>query len=953
MLKIITILDPSQRWDIFSQMDMEETSLLVSDIKTKLSVEKYLLEKRDFLSGPCVLRVQDFFELLFYNSESSWQIVSDSFLSHKFLEFVWSHENNFKSLHQSKILMDYLNQFLPILFYPDHSSLLKEWFKDKGSLSSNKWEHWFSICQDFFELMKREKIIHQSGIKFIIMNDISTFTENSFTKKHIVSDLGLSLDSCETLILKELSSKKDITILAPKFREHSFYTGEDNIYTDLLKETPLSQRQTKKSKPNQQIQFLKIKNETTLQEVKKVTAQVRKWLDQGVPHKDITILAPNIESYWPSLKNHLEKENISFTKSVTSRLSHFASIRYWLSSMHIYLGSSEFSQLEEHFFYKENSYGFQKFYNSHFKTSESIYSNIPIYKKDKKQNPEGIVSGEEFIEWALSFLPNELDEKVLDRIYQICNSVLLHQEFKWKSWLSFLESEVFACTIEIIKEQGDGISCISFNAIHSLRGSHVFILGLDEDSIQTHFSTILNQKEREALVSDLGFNLAYPHPKEKEYQLIWMLQSSILKEVFLSYSATDFSGNYLTPSLFYILADTIFDIQKGSVNNINTWDSIKQQKDIKTIFKEINSSKNVINNINTYFKNNELVAQSKDIDFKNNELVDKNIINDVAFKNNELVGQSKDIACNKESFFQSPQTFLNEDSIKLSASRLELYFQCSFKYAAKYLLYIDELPLADRELSLLDAGNITHQMFQLILEEPSLKSALENLDTIMENLNLNEQTWIHPTQQDIVKKNLLKLANEFIEAEIEKQEALPYLKPFAFEKEIKGFWNKELNQLNHKGDYSFTGKIDRIDHNLENQTFWLIDYKRSVGTYTHMDHWVKKGYLQLFLYVQAAEAGLIEGLDSLEVSALLYYFYKNFSYKGYIDKSQKSKNDIFKSSIYKENSKWKEASKKAQEIIQNIVQSIEAGKFLAKPHTEKVCDRCSHSKWCRAAHLQE
>lgn len=940
MLTIVTIQDPSERWDFFSKVNKQETSLLVPDIKTKLSIERRFLQEQKFLSGFCVLRIQDFFETLFYNYQSYWQVVSDSFLSHKFLEFVWSYNKKFKSLHQHNMLIDQLNQFLPILLYPQHSYLLEEWFQNKEQSYFSKWKHWYMICQDFFNFMKSEKMIHQSGIKFVIMNDILKFKNQPWDKKNIIVDLGMSLDFCEAFIIKELSFSKDITLLAPSFASYNFYKGEDTIYADLLKDVAKNQIKKQKSKNISTVKFLKIKNETALQEVKQATAQVRQWLDTGVNHKDIAILAPYIESYWPALKNHLEKENILFNKSSTDKLSHFSSIRHWLSSLHIYIGSSSFFQWEEYFFNTENFFhSFQKFYNSYFKTSESSYIQAPIppYKKDKKRNPEQEVYGEEFLEWAISFLPTEWDEKILDSIYKIFSSFLLHKKLKWKTWLSFLESEIFHGSVEIKKEKGEGIFCVSLNAVLSLKASHVFILGLDEDAMQTPSKTMLNQKDREALSQDLGFNLPYFHPKEKEYELLWFLQSSSLKEVYLSCSTTNFSGGSLAPSLFYTLSNYLFkNIEEVSYCQISSWDSIKQQKDRKLILQKTNHSEDLIMSIDNYFE-----------DYKKNS----GFSNELSIKQNDFHDEKSKLSVEKDKSIAFKKIW-NKRSISLSTSQLELYFKCPFQYAARYLFFTEDLFLRDRELSPKDSGIIFHKLFQTILEQTSLDQALKDLDHLIKDLKLDDLGWLHRTQKSIVEKNLIIVAKEFIQLEKKRQTNFPYLKPYKFEKKIQGFWNKKLARLAKAGDYLFTGKVDRIDQSNKGQQYWLIDYKRSSVQHTHIGKWNQNGFFQLLLYAQAAEEGLIEDLGALPISALLYYFYKDFSHKGYIDKSHKPEEDfIFKSPIYKEDLKLSEAIQQACDITQDIVEKIEQGQFDPKPKDKKECDKCSYKTWCRARHL--
>ena len=65
MFKFIKIKDPSFRWKWLSEFNPKTDCFIVSDIKTKLSLENELLQKHNFLSGFCVMRAYEFYKELF------------------------------------------------------------------------------------------------------------------------------------------------------------------------------------------------------------------------------------------------------------------------------------------------------------------------------------------------------------------------------------------------------------------------------------------------------------------------------------------------------------------------------------------------------------------------------------------------------------------------------------------------------------------------------------------------------------------------------------------------------------------------------------------------------------------------------------------------------------------------------------------------------------------------
>ncbi len=903
MIKIIKIKDPFQRWNALSRFDFQEECLIISDIKTKSSVEKCLLDKKNYLENNSVLRIHEFFENLFYDIKPGWNLVSDHFLAEVFLEFTSSHSKSWaKNLHNSELLLSYLEQFLPILFHPKNSELLEEWFEAKDESASLRWKHWYYLCQDFFTEMSSRKIIHESGLKSFLMSELSSVKDSFFSKKKIRVDLGVFLDPCDIFILKEISLKVDVTFLIPDLEKKEFYGDSIEVYKKLLEETPSSCVEVIPSIQKNIPIFFKEKNGTQLEEVKKATFQVRQWLDQGVEEDEIVLLSPNIESYWVALQVHLEKENIKVKKGSTASISDFTYIKHWLASLNLYIGSSNFSKLEEHFFYKNTKRSFSHFFSNYFKVSNEKKLN-KILKIDKRRNPYEKVKGREFIEWALSFLPKE-DDSISDFILQSFQSFPLEAELMWISWLRLLESEVLLKTKSILEEPSRGISCLSFNAMDSIRGKYVFIMGLDEDSLRVPSSIGLTHKDRESLISDLGFTLSCPHPKEREYGLLWFLQSSQLKEVIFSFSSANFLGDTLTPSLFYILSDTLFKIEESNKLDkyLTSWDSQKQQKQVNLI---LNKNSNFIQNI-------------------------------------------------EQALESEKQAYYPKGEVRFSNSRLKEFGACPFKYAAKYLFYVDDLNVIDREISPLDMGSLVHKLFKQILLEESLDVSEERVKEIIEGIKPSEEIIINEKYWEIIKNFFKKIVFEFLDNERNKREDIGGVKPIELEKKFKAYWNKKTSELDAKGDYPFTGIIDRIDYNEDDNSYLLIDYKASVNSLRHIKSWISdsKDDFQLLLYAQALEKGLVEGVNSSKVSGLFYYGYKDFSYKGYVEKESSSVYSFFKRSQIKFSRKvLNDSFKESNSKIKNYISSIEKGKFFPFPRDTSVCESCSWRKWCRASHL--
>ena len=349
MLKMIKIKAPSIRWSLLSELDPQTDCFIVSDIKTKLSVESELLTKHNFLPGFCVMRAGEFYRELFYSLDLNWNVTSDLFVRELFSEFCTQYKESWiKNLQNSKSFFKFFNVFFTILCHQGKSELFVEWFNSQPY--PVLWKSWFNLCQEFFSFLNSKKTLHESGIKALLLNQLPSLNQLSFKKERIFVDLGFSFDLCEKDIFKELSRHKEVHILSPELEDKQFFEESFNAYQNLEEELGTNQKvflghhfQKKlDDKQNTETQFFKIKNETQLEEIQKVVTQVCKWLKAGVSPQDIAIFAPDMEKYWFALKIYFSKEKIPVKKSIFVQAVDFPEVRYFLSALHIHLGYFSF-----------------------------------------------------------------------------------------------------------------------------------------------------------------------------------------------------------------------------------------------------------------------------------------------------------------------------------------------------------------------------------------------------------------------------------------------------------------------------------------------------------------------------------------------------------------------------------------------------------------------------------
>ena len=942
MIKLIKIKDPSLKWGFLSQFHPEDSVFIVSDIKTKQAVETELLKNLSFLPGSCVLRANEFYKQIFYSLNLDWNLCSDNFIKGLFSEFCLNQQSLwFKNLKGSQSLFDFFNVFLMVLIHQNHSSLFEEWLKEKNKPSS--WLAWFKLSKDFFNFLKSKKIIHESGVKALLLDLMSSIDKNLFNKNKIFVDLAFSLDLCEREIFKELSRQKEVFILYPELKKNFMFGENFDIYQQWEKELLKDQIDSidsylkkdvfqskegprdghlkinslvKKSKKEifRQNRY-RIKSETQLEELRKAVAQVCRWLKAGVSPQNIAILAPSMEKYWFALKIYLEKEGIPVKKSIVSKLIAFPEVQYFLSALRLHLGYFKFEDLESFCFYKESKKEFSFFKSMYFKAPDRDLAKKLLFKH-KVKYPESCITGHEFIEWALSFWPNHGQANLLESILGVFKNFPMEEQLTASSWLGFFESELLSQEIDIKEEDSWGISCLSFNALDSIKSPYVFILDLNEESLRDSPLAFFNESDGEDILNDLGFSLSFKPPQKREKSLLWFLQSSHYKELYLSRSSYNFKGEIQTGGWIYLLSDVLLQVQETDILESLSWDHNRKQ--------------------------------------------------DGASQTLELTARNKIKAKKLEQALKNPgQTFFHTKKIELSASRMKTYTNCPFKYAGEKLFFVKDQKLMDREFSEVLQGSIVHNLFEKILKfYPELNLTEEQINIIVEEMKPKAEHLIYKKQWLLIKEYLINLTQAFIQKEQADRKIFPHLKPVAFEKEYISFWNQKRGELSSQGDYVFKGYVDRIDKDetlkacsrsagreIKSSVYVLRDYKASKNKLTHISSWLKphQEEFQLTFYAQALEKGFIPELPAFPVEALFYSVYNdNFSAKGFVKKGSYLENIMGNARQHKKEKKdLYKAIDNANKQTQKIIQKMEKGQFMPQPKDKKLCGACAYQTWCR------
>ncbi len=858
---------------------------IVSDLKSKLQFQKFLLKKNRFILESSVTRARDFYIELLQLNLPEYKLISIPELQFLFKYFMRKQKNlpyiN-PSLYNNILIS--LQSFLPFLTHPSGSETFEQWIKNPNQ---KRWFFWYSWIKPFWQQLNEKKVIEESLAKYILIDQ-----PLKKLSKPLYVDLGFSIDAVEVELLASLSTLQDVYILCPPPLNPNVYPKSHQIY-ELLKEkqhqfTPLPQKKQHITKKTI------LKFPSMLEEVQFITQQLRKDLLQHSPSQ-LTVLAPNMEAYWPVLKSYLNKEGLPISKGNQYSLLSYPQVQKWLSLLHFYAGNISYNNIE---------YAVQtnKFQESSFRIRSQYYysdrkKDFHLSEKIEEQPQSDSIDTQQFLKWIFNLwshiAENTLHEKLDQKIQHIGHKLKIL--FSQKSILvsdgiELLEHLLINNVLHTPSETPKGIQFMSINATTSITAQKVYMIGLDHQSCLTPSLSLFTEKEVQAILNDLGFHCHYLNPNQREYEIINFLKF-FKGEVYLSYSETHFSGAPLHPSKAWLLENQNNKANTSIFKDETVWSSI-QKYQYSPLPQKFSTA------LNQNFK----WSQGQKIPLK-----------------------------------------------KLSASRIKQYISCPFIYLSQNIYHLEDTPYRDNHLPPLNKGHLIHELFSKI-QRGLLKNS-EEINQWLQNIKSNYPV-LDKTVWNIYQEQFIHIANRFMKNEEKINQILPQLQTLGTELEFEGYWNFKDKKLSAEGDILINGRIDRVD--CYQDEYLVLDYKSSLNNVYIIKSWIDKMDIQMPLYIQAVESNLLKekNTPNSSVSLSSYVHIKNFEWKGFVSKNSELKK-VFKSrsrSIVEESVK-KEILKTINNKIQQYILKIKENEFQPQPHDKKICNNCSWRYLCRAPHL--
>lgn len=284
---------------------------------------------------------------------------------------------------------------------------------------------------------------------------------------------------------------------------------------------------------------------------------------------------------------------------------------------------------------------------------------------------------------------------------------------------------------------------------------------------------------------------------------------------------------------------------------------------------------------------------------------------------------------------------------RTSASKLEDYAKCPFKFYARHVLKLRD---PEEDLNVMKRGTILHEVLEIcfrdwmkkpaILKDPekARRFAFEQLDKSLKNHPLlNEKKYQHDLDYERLRENL----TFFLDEELERLAASP-LQPRYFEYDF-GVSDKPdapaLEIKDGKETIRIRGKIDRIDVDGDGKTGAVIDYKSSAKFDRHSLEFGTA--LQLPIYSMVFEKEL-----KLKLAGAELYSIRDREKKGFYHAAHKELfPEVSGRAMILEEKEFREVLARSEAFIKKFARGMREAKIPVKP---RLCeDYCPYGPVCR------
>ncbi|MEK6553808.1 MAG: hypothetical protein AABZ31_01095 [Bdellovibrionota bacterium] len=547
-------LDRRQRLESFNPSAM---TWVVSDLETKLDIQTELFKRYDFLPEDAVLRASELWQKIFIFQRPDYSTISQSLFETLLQDWMSKREIEWaKGAGAVRALGFHLQQFLPLFLSESLDQQFRDWLTENQN-ALLRLGSWYFLAREAWQEFAEKKMAPVTWIPALMMD---TQGWSQTWPREFIFDLEAQLTGGEVEIIKNLARDHEVQVIVPDTSWRNKHSKVLWPYSVLLDEAIPVQRS---ASSEQETSHIQIRRWTTpIAEVQGVTAQVRQWLESGVPAEKIAIFAPDIELYWPSLKAYFKVEGIPLHKDTVTAIQNFKDVSSWVARLRVDSKNFESTDLQGSLYAtatRKPKLSFSEF--------RSLYANI-FDEADLERNKEiqsyfdlslshkSLIRRREFIAWALQRWDLAFTFDRLEKIIAILMGEATPQlQLTLGTWIAYLEKIAAKLEVRIEYAASDAVAFVNFGASLQEKYDKCCVIGLSDDAVKSSTNAGLSTGDIHKIGNDLGVYLDHPDKSEAEFYADWV--SSCVREgreTILSFAATQFSGEAQAPSLFWLEA---------------------------------------------------------------------------------------------------------------------------------------------------------------------------------------------------------------------------------------------------------------------------------------------------------------------------------------------------------------------------------------------------------------
>ena len=229
MLEIREISSPHGREKTIQEFDSDKTTWVVSDLRSKFSMQQHLLQKFGFFEEASILRASELWTLLLKRAFPDFQIVSRDFVLTCLAQELKKSEYPVARHHSENTVLDMVDSFVQVWTHPNGKEMLAEWL-DKNPAAKERWGFWADLIWPFSNQFLSQKKICTRWIAPFLSNNIGW---EKFWSRNLIVDLGSELSRPEAELLSLLSRNQDVLVIKPVIEQSEQFSFLFKPYEEL------------------------------------------------------------------------------------------------------------------------------------------------------------------------------------------------------------------------------------------------------------------------------------------------------------------------------------------------------------------------------------------------------------------------------------------------------------------------------------------------------------------------------------------------------------------------------------------------------------------------------------------------------------------------------------------------------------------------------------------------